>query len=1042
MAKKKSSASAAAVAVAAVVGSPADPEVRVEEVTQEIGRYLWEHLHRRKASIFERRWWDDRILSWAMADESVKVQMFRFVDVLPRLKTHESVARHLQEYFVEVSKHLPGAARLVLDWAEPNTVLGRALAVNARSNATRMAQRFIAGSTVDEVLTAVAKLRKQRFAFTLDLLGEATISTEESDAYQQHYLKLIAGLAEQVNQWPEDCQFDCDQSGAIPRVNVSLKLSALCSHFRPVDPQGTTEEVLSRLRPILRAAREHGAYVHVDMEQYAYKDLTLDIFQKVLMEDEFRDFADVGIVCQAYLPDAESDLQQLLKWSKKRGTPITVRLVKGAYWDYETVSAGLKDWPAPVFQEKWQSDANFERLARLLMENYQLLRPALASHNLRSLAHGIAWARQLKVPIEAYEIQMLYGMATEQAQLFAEMGHRVRIYTPFGELIPGMAYLVRRLLENTSNDSFLRHSLTDHVSVEELMRPPTRNLSANGAASAPRSLDDAAQHPAPDADSNDAPNNEPLTTDNGPRPMFRNEPPTDFSKAANRKAFQDALDDVGTQFGQEHPLVIRGRVVEPKGFLISSNPSHRSQMIGKISSASPDNVEAAVLAAKEAFPEWSRIEAKYRAEYLDLIARHLRDRRFELAAWEVVEVGKTWEEADADVAEAIDFCRFYAEQAIAMMQPSPCNLSGEENSYFYRARGVCAVIAPWNFPLAILTGMTVAALATGNTVVIKPSEEASVVAAKFMDILMETGLPDGVVNFLPGVGEDIGPALVQSPDVAIIAFTGSRAVGLEINRQAASTDARHTSVKKVIAEMGGKNAIIVDDDADLDEAVLGVVQSAFGYSGQKCSACSRVIVLEGVYELFLERLAGAVKSLTLGPAEEPGTTIGPVIDDEARERITEFIEMGRAEFRVVVAGEVPAKLAKDGYYVAPHVFADVAPSSRLAQEEIFGPVLCVFKAKDLGEAIGIANNTDYALTGGLYSRSPANLARARREMQVGNLYLNRPITGALVNRQPFGGYKLSGIGTKAGGPDYLHEFVIPISVTENTLRRGFAPKTE
>ncbi|HLQ47042.1 MAG TPA: proline dehydrogenase family protein, partial [Planctomycetaceae bacterium] len=407
VAKKKPSAPAAE--------PSADLEARVEEVTQEIGRYLWEHLHRRKASIFERRWWDDRILSWAMTDESVKVQMFRFVDVLPRLRTHEAVARHLQEYFDEVSSRLPGAARLVLDWAEPNTVLGRALAVNARSNATRMAQRFIAGSTVDEVLTAVAKLRKQGFAFTLDLLGEATISAAEAEAYQQHYLRLIEGLTPQVNAWHEDCQIDCDHLGSIPRVNVSLKLSALCSQFRPVDPSGTTDEVLSRLRPILRAAREHTAYVHVDMEQYAFKDLTLDIFQQVLMESEFRDMADVGIVIQAYLPDAEHDLQRLLEWSRKRRTPVTVRLVKGAYWDYETVSAGLKSWPIPVFQEKWQSDANFERLSRLLMENYQLLRPALASHNLRSLAHGIAWARQLKVPICAYEIQMLYGMAAEQA---------------------------------------------------------------------------------------------------------------------------------------------------------------------------------------------------------------------------------------------------------------------------------------------------------------------------------------------------------------------------------------------------------------------------------------------------------------------------------------------------------------------------------------------------------------------------------------------------------------------------------------------------
>ena len=523
--------------------------------------------------------------------------------------------------------------------------------------------------------------------------------------------------------------------------------------------------------------------------------------------------------------------------------------------------------------------------------------------------------------------------------------------------------------------------------------------------------------------------------------MFRNEPPTDFSLAANRKAFQEALNDVNNQLGEEYPLVINGRVIETKAAIVSTSPSHKGQMVGKVACASAEDAEAAVSAAREAFREWSRVEPKYRAEYLGLVAKQIQERRFELAAWQVVEVGKPWEEADADVAEAIDFCRFYAEQAIAMSQPQPCDLAGEENSYFYRPRGVCAVIAPWNFPLAILTGMTVAALATGNTVVLKPAEQSSVIAAKLMDILIETGLPDGVVNFLPGIGEEIGPALVQSPDVDIIAFTGSRPVGLEINRQAASTDARHGSVKKVIAEMGGKNAILIDDDADLDEAVLGVVQSAFGYAGQKCSACSRVIVLEGVYDLFLERLIGAVKSLKLGPAEEPGTFIGPVIDDDARERIAEFIAIGLAECRVAVAEEVPSKLAKEGHYIAPHVFADVDPNSRLAQEEIFGPVLCVLKAKDLSEAIGIANHTDYALTGGLYSRSPANLARARRELQVGNLYLNRPITGALVNRQPFGGYKLSGIGTKAGGPDYLHQFVVPISVTENTLRRGFAPKT-
>jgi RHH-type proline utilization regulon transcriptional repressor/proline dehydrogenase/delta 1-pyrroline-5-carboxylate dehydrogenase len=327
---------------------------------------------------------------------------------------------------------------------------------------------------------------------------------------------------------------------------------------------------------------------------------------------------------------------------------------------------------------------------------------------------------------------------------------------------------------------------------------------------------------------------------------------------------------------------------------------------------------------------------------------------------------------------------------------------------------------------------------TGNTVVMKPSEQSIVVAAKFMEILRDAGIPDGVVNYLPGVGEEVGPALVSHPDVDVIAFTGSQAVGLSINQLAAQTDPRQQGVKRVIAEMGGKNAILIDEDADLDEAVVGVLHSAFGYSGQKCSACSRVVVLQSVYESFLARLQPAVEALIVGPAEDPGTVLGPVIDEESQKRINDYIALGTEEHRVVVSVDIKA-LAKEGYFVAPHVFADVPPESRLAQQEIFGPVLCIIPAKDFDEAVDIANQSDYALTAGVYSRSPKNLEIARQELQAGNLYLNRPITGALVQRQPFGGFKMSGVGSKAGGRDYLLQFLIPVNVTENTLRRGFAP---
>ncbi|MBS0205013.1 MAG: L-glutamate gamma-semialdehyde dehydrogenase [Planctomycetes bacterium] len=985
----------------------------VEAETQQIGRFVWEHLSRRKPSIFERRWWDERILGAAMADESLKVQMFRFVDVLPRLKTHREVTRHLQEYFLEAKEHLPWAVEMVrfgVEHLAPESVLSRALAYNARANATRMARRFIAGTNVDEVLSAVTTLRKNGFAFTLDLLGEAVISETEAEAYQQSYLGLIDGLAGVVNRWPEHSQLDCDHDGPIPRVNVSIKLSGLVSHFRLTDAAGTADAVKSRLRPLLRKAREQHAYVHVDMEQHAYKALTLEIFKQTLVENEFRDWADVGIVIQAYLPDSERDLAGLLEWSKQRGTPVWVRLVKGAYWDYETVVSACRNWPVPVYEEKWQSDDSYERLTATLLQNHTLLRPAFGSHNLRSLSHALACAKQLKVPEGAFELQMLYGMAEEQARAFSEMGHRVRIYTPFGQLMPGMAYLVRRLLENTSNDSFLRHSYDEHVKIEELLMKPTE-LAAK---IPPRKKQ--------------------------PVPEFLNEPTADFSQEAVREKMLDALDRVYDELGEDYAIVIGGKSIHARPMMVSRNPSHKEQVVGRIASATTDDVENAIEAARRAFPQWSKTEVQYRAEYLELIARELRERRFELAAWQVYECGKPWAEADADVCEAIDFCIYYSQQMRQLDDPLRFDLPGEENRYFYRPRGVVAVISPWNFPLAILTGMTTAALVAGNTVIMKPAEQSSVVGAKFMEVILAAGLPDGVVNFLPGIGEEVGPLLVGSPDVDVIAFTGSRQVGLSINEQASAAHGAQTSVKHVIAEMGGKNAIIVDNDADLDEAVTGVIQSAFGYAGQKCSACSRVIVLADAYQEFVNRLVDATKSLKVGPAELPGSDIGPVIDEESATRILRYIEQAETlEESQLLLGEVDAKLSAEGYFIGPHIFANVAPDSAIAQEEIFGPVLVVFQAKDISEALAIANGTDYALTGGCYSRSPANLKRVRNEFAVGNLYLNRPITGALVGRQPFGGFKMSGIGSKAGGPDYLKHFLIPINVTENTLRRGFAP---
>jgi RHH-type proline utilization regulon transcriptional repressor/proline dehydrogenase/delta 1-pyrroline-5-carboxylate dehydrogenase len=577
-----------------------------------------------------------------------------------------------------------------------------------------------------------------------------------------------------------------------------------------------------------------------------------------------------------------------------------------------------------------------------------------------------------------------------------------------------MAYLVRRLLENTSNEGFLRAKFSANTSISRLL-----------------------EDPAAIAIQEESQRSEPAFA----QPRFVNEPPLDFTLESARKAMSDAISKVRQRLGRQYPLVISGRPVETPGFLNSLNPARPDQLIGTVAAGGKGDVVAAVQAARSAFPRWSRLSAEDRARFLDRIAERLQQRRAELAAWQVYEVGKTWIEADADVIEAIDFCRFYAEEARRLGRGRLTqDVAGEMSLESYLPRGIGAVIAPWNFPLAILCGMSVAALVTGNTVVIKPAEQSSVIGALFMEVLQESGLPEGVANLLTGTGEDVGSYLVTHPDVDLVAFTGSREVGTTIWQLAGVTHSGQRNLKRVVCEMGGKNAMIIDTDADLDEAVLGIIHSAFGFQGQKCSALSRLIPVGKVGDRLLPRLVEAAAALKIGLPEEPGTDIGPVIDESAKQKIETYLALGRKEHRIAFEAKVPANLA--GYFVPPAIFTDVPIGARLAREEIFGPVLAVTPARDLDQALEIANATDYALTGGLYSRSPQNIEKVRRAFNVGNLYINRSITGAVVGRHPFGGFLMSGGGTKAGGRDYLLQFTFPRVVTENTLRRGFAPETE
>jgi RHH-type proline utilization regulon transcriptional repressor/proline dehydrogenase/delta 1-pyrroline-5-carboxylate dehydrogenase len=986
-------------------------ELRLESRTLEIGRAIFTRLREEEPTFGSPAWWDEKMMALSMRDDAVKIQLFRFVDALPGLRSHKQITSHLREYFLQVQDRLPAIARPILRAMPTDGFFGKGVARLAQFNVRRLAHRFIAGSNVPETLEAIRELRRRSLAFTIDLLGEAVLSEGEAEKYQRYYLHFLDGLTREAGKWPENPLIDRDHAGPIPRVNVSIKLSSLYSQFDPIDRDRASSAVRERLRPILRLARQRGAFVNIDMESHAVKGLTLRIFRDVFEEPEFANWSDVGIAIQAYLRSCRDDLETLAAWARQRGAPVWVRLVKGAYWDYETIVAAQQNWPVPVWTQKPESDANFEACTRYLVENRDILRPAIASHNVRSIAHALALFEQYDMPPRMAEFQMLYGMADPIKLALIDLEQRVRVYTPFGEILPGMAYLVRRLLENTSNSSFLRAGFLEDAPVEKLLMNPLeliRERRTRMASSSP------------------------------PKREFRNEPLTDFSAHQGWAGMKTAMEEVAQQLGKTYPAIIDGHRITSSRLIDSVNPSNSRQSVGRVTSASVDDAQAAIAAASAAYPAWRDHPVQKRADLLFRVAELLRQRRFELAAWEVYECGKQWREADADVAEAIDFCNYYAMQMLELFQPRMRNLPGEENANFYDARGPAVIIAPWNFPLAILCGMTAAALVAGNTAIMKPAEQSSVVAAKLMEVFQAADFPPGVVSFLPGVGEEIGPTLVNDPRIAIIAFTGSRAVGLSINESAAKTPPDQDHVKRIILEMGGKNAVIVDEDADLDEAVAGVAASAFGYAGQKCSACSRVILLESIYDAFIARLIETSRSLRIGPAEDPGAFVGPVIDADARDRIRRQIEQGKKESRLVFAADI-GNLAEQGYFIPPHIFADVPETATIAQEEIFGPVLAAIRAKDLADALRIANGTRYALTGGLYSRSPESIARAKREFRVGNLYINRKITGALVDRQPFGGFKLSGVGSKAGGPDYLQQFLVPRTVTENTLRHGFAP---
>ncbi|MEN0019456.1 MAG: proline dehydrogenase family protein [Planctomycetota bacterium] len=1018
-----------------------------------LGTELLDRARNAQAGLRSARVYQDKLMDWSMKDQRFKTELFRFVDTFPVLRTPEAVHEHLSDYLTQEGVTLPPGLGLGLKAGGLGVFKG-AMTGTISSQIKSMAGNFIAGTDAADALPKLKKLWDRGIAFSVDLLGEACVADSEADAYRDKYLDLVTNLPETVSGWAANERLEHDHLGPLARTNVSVKLSSLSAKADPIDSDGAIRDVMTRLGPVLDAARERGVFINFDMEDHDLKELTLAAFFHACETHEF----EAGLAMQAYLRSGVDDAKRVCEWAKRTGKVVTVRLVKGAYWDFETIHAELMGWPCPVWSRKWETDRCFEQMVDVFLDNCPRapgepgVKLALGSHNARSIAHTLAGMESRGLSRDSIELQMLHDMADQLKDAAEEMGLRVREYVPVGEMIPGMAYLVRRLLENTSNESWLRAGFVDEADVSVLLAEP----GPGGPKSRPEPEPGDPGHPTePMPSFHELQGDDRQLHEIGPerhglspavpgvgdgRPFF-SEPFRDFSEASQRRAFAQQLESTA---------------IKPLAHLTHNK-------YGELLATS-QRAHGDVTWAHEASLRWTQVAPERRAQLLVDVAADMRAQRDALAGAMVREAGKPWREADADVCEAIDFCEYYARLAPQLFERARLGrFIGELDEVWYQPRGVAAVISPWNFPLAIATGMTAAAVVTGNSVVVKPAEQTPSIAKTMVELFqtrlsaMRSGPEDNdlvhVVELSPGDGETIGAALVRDPRVSVIAFTGSKAVGLDIIRAASEVDedAGQGSVKKVIAEMGGKNAIIIDTSADLDEAVLGVRYSAFGFSGQKCSACSRCIVVDPEGEdgpamrAFLTRLVESTKSLVLGDPMEPGTDVGPVIDDEAAANIRAAIEQATVEVGqpmlrmddVTLAAESPT-IPKQ--VIGPTIFAGVKPTHQLARKEVFGPVLAVMHAASFEEALRIANDHPYKLTGGVFTRKPTHIERAKREFRVGNLYINRGCTGALVGRHPFGGFGMSGVGSKAGGSDYLLQFVEPRACAENTMRRGFAPE--
>ncbi len=853
-----------------------------------------------------------------------------------------------------------------------------------------MAQKFIVADTMPKAIRKVRRAFGDNVAYMYDILGEAALSDENCRQYRDKVMGAIDHLHSRYHGQ--------NDTYSQPLANMAIKLSALTPHFDPLDPKGTKDALIPHLLDIFRKARDTNTALYIDMEHYDVRHLTYDIFKEIMDRGEFRNYEQAGVVVQAYMKDSEEIVRDMLGWGKDH-RKFNTRLVKGAYWDTEIAEKQLRGLSPNVFTKKGQTDEQFEKLTDLLLRHTDITHAAIASHSPRSMIHALELAKQYNLSSNAFEIQMLHGMGDEYTDSLVRRGVRVTKYGPVGTVQEGMKYFIRRLLENSSNQSILRRIDKDE-NIEGLLRKPDP--------SAEREL-------------------------TMPSLEFTNYAERDWTNPNQRTAVVTAIDKMKERRDQGN-LYINGKWISTNKRIRVYNPS-TLEFIGTAAHAEKKDINHAVASARNAQDGWSKIGVKKRVEYMQKAVTIIENRYYDLVARLVIESGKTIREAAGEINEMIDFFNFYSHIAPDFMAKHPLQpgLFAETNTTQAMPYGVVATIAPWNFSAAIFSGQIVAALVTGNTIVAKPSEKTPLIASDIAKILDEAGLPRGVFNLVTTDGDDRG-VLINNRGVSKIAFTGSYETAKGIMTKIVAEDSTRSMIP-VTAETGGVNGVIVDACSDLELAVQGVARGAFGYAGQKCSKTQRVIVHKDVYDRFVSMFVKMADGLVVGDASDPRTDVSPIIDQKQYNTILSAVRKAEESGSRKLTTRTPA--AGYGNYINP-VVMEITDyhSALLAQQEVFGPVVCVIPYKTIEEAVGILNSTNFGLTASIFSLNPRHIGYVVDNARVGDLYVNKPTTGSIVGRQPFGGSGMSGTGPQAGGDDYLSAFTWKKTVSTDVKSMG------